>query len=185
MRRRLGLVPGAGDAAVAVELELGLGALDPQRAPREAPLAHPGCQPVGELEGGRDLGLGVAPLRLRVGQPRAAPDDRAVEARLTGRRQLDGDAQPILVRPEAAAIVCELRRQHRRGAARHVGREGPARRAAVERRPRGDEGGHVGDVHPGADAALLLADGDRVVEVFCGLGIDREGEEIAQVDPPG
>ena len=40
-------------------------------------------------------------------------------------------------------------------------------------------------MHPRAEAAVLLLDGDRVVEVLRGLGIDREAELVAQVDAVG
>jgi hypothetical protein len=38
-------------------------------------------------------------------------------------------------------------------------------------------------VHPDSHAVLLPARGDRVVEVLRGLGVDREREQLAQVDP--
>jgi hypothetical protein len=37
-------------------------------------------------------------------------------------------------------------------------------------------------VHPRAHRALLLAERERVVEVLRGLGVDREGQQVAQVD---
>jgi hypothetical protein len=53
----------------------------------------------------------------------------------------------------------------------------------VERRAGGDEVGDVGDVDPGPDAAGLAAERQGVVEVLRGLGIDRVGREVAEVDP--
>src|SRR5205085_11917929 len=42
--------------------------------------------------------------------------------------------------------------------------------------------GHGGYVHPGAQALRLAANRERVVEVLRRLRVDREGEEVAQVD---
>src|SRR3954470_5838060 len=108
MRRRLGFLPRPRDTAPSVELESDLGALDAQRTAAEPPLPNRSGEAIGSLERGRDLGLGLAPLGLCVGQPCTAADDRAIEARLAVRRQLHGDAQPILVRSQAAAIVGQL-----------------------------------------------------------------------------
>ena len=73
---------------------------------------------------------------LAVGQARVRADHRAVERRLAARRDLDGDGQPVLVRPQRAGVVGELGRQHRRDEARHVGRERPLGGALVERASR-------------------------------------------------
>ena len=54
--------------------------------------------------------------------------------------------------------------------------------AVVERRARADEVRDVGDVHPGADAVGLAAERERVVEVLRRLGIDRVGDELAEID---
>ena len=105
VRRRLRFLPGTGDATLAIELEVDLRALDAQRAAREAPVAHPRRQPVGELERSNDCRLGLPPLCLPVGEPGLAPDDGAIEGRLPIRRHLDGDAEPVLVRAQAAAIL--------------------------------------------------------------------------------
>src|SRR5213080_3218950 len=113
MRRGLGLLPCTRDAAVPVELEGDLGAFDPERTARETALADRGGEPVGSLEGRRNVGLGLAALGLRVRQPRATMDHGAIEPRLAARRQLDRDAEPVLVRPETAAVIRELRREHR------------------------------------------------------------------------
>ena len=181
--RRLALLPGASDTALAVELEVDLRALDAQRAASEAAVAHPCGETVGELERSRDVGLGLTPFGLRVSQPRLAADDRAVELGRSVRRHLNGDAKAVLVRPEAAAVLRQLGRQHRRDLARDVGRERALRRAVVERDPRRQIGGDVGDVDPPAKAVSFLLHRDRVVEVLRGHGIDREAGLVAQVDP--
>ena len=93
-------------------------------------------------------------------------------------RELDGDAEAVGVRPQAAEVVRELVRQHRRDESRNVGREGARRGAAVERRARGDEVRDVGDV----DVRALVVDRERVVEVLGGLGVDRERRQLAEVD---
>ena len=73
-------------------------------------------------------------------------------------------------------------RQHRRNAPRDVRRERAPRGAVVERRAGADEPRHVGDMHPGADAVGLAPERERVVEVLRRVGIDRVGEQVAQVD---
>ena len=128
------------------------------------------------------------PLGLPVGQPLPAADDRAVEGRLARveapvERHLDGQAEPVLVRAQAAEIVGELGREHRRDTAGDVRRERAPRRAAVERRAGRDEMRDVGDVHPGAQPVAFVPHRDRVVEVLRRLGVDRERELVAQVDP--
>ena len=127
------------------------------------------------------------PLGLPVGQPRSAADHRPVERRLAELQvrvegHLDGDAEAVLPRTQAAEIVGKLRRQHRRHPAGDVEGEGALRRAAVERRAGGDEVRDVGDVHPGSIAVSLAADRDRVVEVLGRVGVDRETDLLAEVD---
>src|SRR6266511_3960618 len=185
VRGGLGFLPRARDSAVAVEVERDLGALDPERAACEPPVANRRRQTIGELERGGDVGLGLPPLGLRVRQACPAANDRAVEAWLPVRWQLDRHAQTVLVGPKAAAVVGELGRKHRRGESRDVRREGAGGGAPVEGRARGNIGRDVRDVHQGAKATVLLLHGERVVEVLRGLGIDREREELAQVDAVG
>ncbi len=161
VRFRLALPRGPRDPALAVELELDLGTLDAQRAAGEPAPAKVGRVRGRQLELGRHLRGHVTPLRLPVGEPRVAADDRPVEARLATqgwkrRRQsrrrpaqipggkLDGDAEAVDLRPQRAGVVGELRRQHRRDQARHVRGEGALGRAAVERRP----GGHETETRP-------------------------------------
>src|SRR5262245_66240129 len=55
----------------------------------------------------------------------------------------------------------------------------------VERHADGEIRRDVRDVHPPAEAVPLPLDVDGVVEVLCGLGVDREAELVAQVDPTG
>jgi hypothetical protein len=88
------------------------------------------------------------------------------------------------VRIQAAEVVGKLGRQHRRNPAGYVDGQSAIGGAVVERRPGSDEVGHVGDVHPDPNAVALPPRRDRVVEVLRGRGIDRERDEIAQVDPP-
>ena len=52
----------------------------------------------------------------------------------------------------------------------------------VERRTGWDEVRDVRDVDPRAQTAVILTDGDRVVEVLRGLRVDRERRQAAQVD---
>jgi hypothetical protein len=52
----------------------------------------------------------------------------------------------------------------------------------VERRAGRYVGRHVGDVHPGAHAVALAPEAEGVVEVLRPLGVDGEGEEVAEVD---
>jgi hypothetical protein len=143
-----------------------------QCAARESACAQRGC----ELGVQRKLiedRLGcLASLRLAVGQALVRSDHRAVEGRLSLRRDLDRHAEPVDVRPQRAEIVGELVREHRRHEAGHVRRERAARGAAVERRARADEPRDVRDMHPGADAVLLAPERERVVEVLRGVGVD-------------
>ena len=74
--------------------------------------------------------------------------------------------QAVDVRAQAAQVVGELVRQHRRDPAGDVGRERTPGGTAVERRARRDEVRDVGDVHPRAQAVRLLAHRERVVEVL-------------------
>ena len=73
-------------------------------------------------------------------------------------------------------------REHRRDESGDVRRECASLGAVIERRSSRDEVRHVCDVHPGAKAFVLLADGDRVVEVLRRLGIDRERRQLAEVN---
>ena len=146
VRVRLGLEPGAFDAAVLVEGERDLPSRHAERAAGEAAAAQVERNRFGQPEPLGDLRLGALfpaqdPLRLPVRQPRSAADHRPVERRLAELEvrvegHLDGDAEAILARAQAAQIVRELGRQHRRHAAGHVQGEGALRRAAVERRSR-------------------------------------------------
>jgi hypothetical protein len=192
VRVRLGLEPRLLDAALAVERERDLGARDAERSAREAAapkLERDGVrepQPLGELVA-RLLVAGEDPLRLPVRQPLVASDHRAVEGRLAGlerrvERHLDGDAEAVDVWAERACVVGELVREHRRDEPRDVGGERALGGAAVERRAGGDKPRDVRDVHPDADPVAPAARGDRVVEVLRGLGVDRERQEVAQVD---
>ncbi len=181
----LGLAPRALDPALAVEGEDDLGALDAQCPAREALVAQLLRQPFGAPQRLGQFWLGPLAagedrLGLAVGQPRAAADHRAVEGRLAAvQRELDGDAEPVDVRPQRAELLGQFGRQHRRDEARHVDREGSLGGASVERRGRADEPRDVRNVH---ERAVLL-DGQRVVEVLGRVGVDREREPIAQVDP--
>src|SRR5258705_12729715 len=109
MRRGLGLLPRTRDAAVPVELEGDLGAFDPERTPRETALADRGGEPVGSLEGRRNVGVGLAALGLRIRQPRAAVDHGAVEPRLAAPRPLEPEAEAGLVRAGASAGIPQPR----------------------------------------------------------------------------
>jgi hypothetical protein len=75
MRSRLRLLPGPCDTAAPVELEVELGALDPQRAAPEPPRAQLRGQTVDDVERPSNLGPCAATLGLHVGQPRLAADD--------------------------------------------------------------------------------------------------------------
>src|SRR5918995_2938294 len=193
VRVRLGLEPGAIDAAVLVEGECDLPGRHAERAAGKAAAAQVERNRFGQPEPLGDLRLGALfpaqdPLRLPVRQPRSAADHRPVERRpaelqVRVEGHLDGDAEAIFARAQAAQIVRELRRQHRRHAAGHVQGEGALRRPAVERGAGGDEVRNVGDVHPDAITVSLPADRDRVVEVLRRVGVDRERDLPAKVDP--
>ena len=127
-------------------------------------------------------GLCFPPLGLGVRQACPATDDGTVEERFAARWQFDGEAQLVLVRAQAATVVRELRRQHRRRPSGHVRREGALGRAAVERRAGLHVRRDVRDVDPRPITASLSLDGDRVVEVLCRLRIDRERQQLTQVD---
>src|SRR4029079_7893164 len=122
---------GTCDATLAVELEVDLRALDAQCSAREAPVAHLRRQTVGELERSNDRRLGLTPFGLPIGEPGLAPDDRAIEGRLPIRWHLDGDADPVLVQAQAAAILRKLGRKHRRDPARNVRRKRTFRCTAI------------------------------------------------------
>ena len=119
------------DASLPVELERHLGRLDAQRAAREALLPQLLCARVEPAQQVDVLELFLSrehACRLPVGQARVAADHGAVEGRLAAvERQLHGHGEAVDVRTEAAEIVRELVRQHRRDAARHVRREAAAR----------------------------------------------------------
>ena len=104
-----------------------------------------------------------------------------MEARRPVRCELDGQREPVLVRPERARLVGELVRKHRRDEARDVHGVPALLGAAVERRARRDEVGHVRDVHPDADAVAFAANRDRVVEVLRRVGVDRERRQLAEI----
>ena len=88
------------------------------------------------------------------------------------------------MRTETAGVVGEVVREHRRNEAGYVDGEPALGRAEVERRPRRDEEGHVGDVDVGAKAVAVGEHGDGVVEVLRGLRVDRERGQIAEVGAP-
>ena len=71
--------------------------------------------------------------------------------------------------------------QHRLDRAGHVDARGAPGGLAVERAAGTQVGGHVGDVHPEPDAAVLAPGGDRVVEVLGVVGVDREGGQRREV----
>jgi hypothetical protein len=192
VRERLGLDPRALDAALAVEGERGLARLDPQRAapvaaaPKLARDALREPKRVGQLLPGLLL-AGEDELRVRVGQPLAAPDQAAVEGRLARRQvrveeHLHRDAAAVAMRTEAAEVGREPLGQHRLDTPRDVGRERAIAGVAVKRRSGRHVARDVRDVHPDAYAVALAAEAERVVEVLRVFGVDREGEEIAEID---
>jgi hypothetical protein len=192
---RLPLDPGSLDAALPVEGEGDLSRLDPQGAPAVPAaaqrLGHLLCEQKRRRQFGvRPLAAGEDRLRLPVCEALAAPDQAAIEARLAGdavgaEGDLDRDAASLLVRAEAAEIGRELLAEHRLHAAGDVDGEAALGRIAIERRAGRHVRRDVGDVHPGADAAVLPAQGERIVEVLRLFGIDGEREEVAQIDAIG
>ena len=123
--------------------KLVLGALDPQRAAGEAAAAQLGGDVVREPErlGQRRL-RALAPgedrLRLAVREPRGAADHRAVEVRLAvGPRTSTVTHEPVVVRAQAAEVVGDLVRQHRRdhSRARRSRAPAPLRRGRAASRP--------------------------------------------------
>jgi hypothetical protein len=196
VRERLGLDPGPLDPALPVERERDLAPLDAERTACEAPVTERRGELPCEAERLVQLVHGALltredGLRVAVREPLAAPDEAAIEAGLAGletgvERDLHGDAAAVLVGSQAAEVVGELVRQHRLDPPGHVDGEGALGGVVVEGRPSRDVRGDVGDVHPGAGAAALLApEAERVVEVLGLLRVDREGVEPPQVDPVG
>ena len=127
-------------------------------------------------------------VRLVIGQPRAAADERAPDARRPGPAvgpdpQLDADDAPHLAGAQAARSGRELERQHRLDRSGHVHAAGAAARLAVERSSRLHVARDVGDVHPRAHAVAVGLDADRIVEVARGRGVDRDRVELEQVVP--
>ena len=89
--------------------------------------------------------------------------------------ELGGDREALDARVEAAGVVAERPRQHRRDDPRRVGRVRALARLAVEAALGLHVGGDIGDVDPEAEAVALAAGRDRVVEVAGGRRVDREG----------
>ena len=85
---------------------------------------------------------------------------------------------------QAADARGELAGQHGLGPQRQVEAGGAAARLGVDA-PRGHEGRHVGDVHPGAKAGCLGPHRDGVVEVARAVGVDREGGQRGQIAAAG
>ena len=111
VRVRLRLTPRALDSAAAVESEDDFRALHPKRTASEAPVAQALRESLGTSQRRRQLLVHPLPsgkdrLRAPVGQPLAAADHGAVEARLAlGQRDLDGHAEAVDIRPERAQLL--------------------------------------------------------------------------------
>ena len=183
VRVRLALQPRIGDAAVAVEAERRLRRLHLERAAREPPLAQVTGDFVVQGERLENRRRRLTALRLAVRESCVGANHRAVElGRAAVRRQLDRDAEAILIRSQRARIVGERVRKHRRDLSRHVGRERTQRRAVVERRPGAHEVRDVCDVNPRANPVGFPAKRQRIVKVLRGIGVDGVGEQVPQVD---
>ena len=166
-------------------------ASEPRRARRSRSAAATARAAASAL-GPRLLGALLAredPVHLRVVEPRVASDHAAVERRahhaLGLHLELHRDRAPVLVRHEAAGLVRQRLRQHRLDRARDVDARAAPVGLGLERRARPHVGGHVGDVDPEADAAVLALGRDRVVEVARRHRVDRERGQRGEVEPVG
>ena len=188
VRARL-LVPARVHDAAVVDLERELARGQGEGAAGVAPGAQVACQRVGARQ---QVALRMVQaaredlVRLVVGQPRAAADQRTAHVRRAGLAvgadaHLDADHAPHLAGAQAAGVRRELERQHRLHRAGHVDAAGAARRLVVERAARLHVARDVGDVHPGANAVAVRLDADRVVEVARRRRVDRDRLELEQV----
>jgi hypothetical protein len=108
--------------------------------------------------------------------------DRTVTIEIENRR-LD---QPVNAGSQGAQIVGELLGKHRQNGAREVN-TGPALpRLRIERGPRADEVGHVGNVNEKAKStAGTFFDGDGIVEILGGFTVDGHGWRCVEPLAPG
>ena len=174
--------------------------LDPQRAAGEPPPAQLGREPLREPKR-LVSSAGALPARedrldLPVREALPAADGGSVEraarpardppsngiSTVTQRRSTYGRRLQASSASSGGSIGATT--------AGHVGRERPLGGAPIERRAGRHEVRDVGDVHPRRAARPPRADRDRVVEVLRRVRVDREGEQVAQVDalrlePPG
>ena len=196
VRERLLLYPRPLDPALPVEDKRHLARLDPKRTAGKAPRAQCGRDALGQAKTAGQLLLrsllpGEDPLRLSVGQPFPAPDQAPVDERLSDEleapveHRLDCHAASVEPGAKAAEVRGERVREHRLHAARYVHGEGALGRIPVERGSGRDVRRNIRDVHPGPDAVPLGAERERVVVILGSLGVDREGDEVAQVDTIG
>ena len=99
-------------------------------------------------------------------------------------KQKDGLRQPVLCFNERAEAVGKFFGQHRNDRSDEIGGVAPTLCFAIERRLGFDVSGDIGDVDadPGL-AAFEFFNGDRVVEVFRIVGVNRECRHFAVIKP--
>ena len=94
---------------------------------------------------------------------------------------LDGHGELVLAGPQRAGLVRQHLGQHRLDRTGHVDTGAAPGRLALQPSAGAQVRGHVGDVYPEPDAAVLADGGDGVVEVLGVVRVDRERGQVAQV----
>ena len=184
------------EPALGVERQLALGQVEIERITHGALLSHrrisrpKGAQHRVEQRDRRFVGAAVdRGLRLFVGELGRRAHHDAVE-RMPGLVALSVDMQahrqrrPVFERAQRAQVVGDALGQHRHDAVGEIDGVAALERLAVERRPRRDVIGDVGDRDGDHEAAVVLALGvDGVVVVFGVHGVDGDEPNAAPILP--
>ncbi len=114
--------------------------------------------------------------RWKLAEATSAP--RSTSSTVTARRSAPGTSEQASVESACGSIGSTAPGTYTLVARRRASRS--------KQRVGGHVGRDVGDMHPHAhrDPIRHTFRGDRVVEVACGGGIDGEGGQLAQVEPP-